>query len=67
MQVTVGGRSAEVTSESLTFILLSEQKEVVPVRAISGKTFYSKPPAKPVRSADVSPVPVNIQPMDEGK
>ena len=67
MEVTVGGRSAKVASGSLMFILLSEQKEVVPVTAISGKTFYSKPPAKPERPADISPVPINIQPMDEGK
>ena len=67
MQVTVGGRSAEVASRSLMFILLSEQKELVPVTAISGKIIYSKPPAKPERPADISPVPINIQPTDEGK
>ena len=49
------------------FIVLSEQKELVPVTAISGKTFYSKPPAKPLRPADVSPVPINIQLMDDDK
>ena len=62
-----GGRSAEVARGSLTFIVLSEQKELVLVKAISGKTFYLKPPAKPLRPADVSPVPINIQPMDDGK
>ena len=62
-----GGRSAEVASGSLMFIVLSEQKELVPVTAISGKTFYSKPPAKPSRPADVSLVPINIQLMDNGK
>ena len=67
MWVTEGGRSAEAASGSLMFIVLSEQKEVVSVTAISGKTFYLKPPARPSRPADVNPVPINIQLTDEGK
>ena len=49
------------------FIIFSEQKEVVPVMAISGKTFYSKPPVKLARPTDISPVPINIQLTDSGK
>ena len=38
------------------FIVLSEQKELVLVAAISGKTFYLKHPFKASRPADVIPV-----------
>ena len=39
------------------------EAEKEPVTAISGKTFYSKPPSWP---KGASPIPINIQPTTEG-
>ena len=45
------------------FHLFVEPAEKEPVKAISGKTFYSKPPSRP---KGASPIPINIQPTTEG-
>ena len=54
-------------SGSLILSVLSEKKEPSAALTTSGKTFYCKNPEAAGHPADVSPVPINIQPPDEGK
>ena len=53
-------------SGSLILSVLSEKKEPAAALTSSGKTFYRKNPEAAGHPADVSPVPINIQPADEG-
>ena len=54
-------------SGSLILSVLSELKEPSAALTSSGKTFYHKNPETAGHPADVSPVPINIQPTDKGK